>query len=423
MDPIHAVAFSLGGTFCGVISGVITVLLLSLVIGKKKVKSLGDATANLADNTMAFSRTVSHMGDRVVRLGASAKGGVQATPVASLGVVLDGDDDEDTLLLRSGTARLMADADGDAVWCFDTSEYDVPKALYKDDFGPLEPADLAAFVMHVHKVDQCCGLNPTGLPELLQGFGYTDVGHWKRVYHSFMKRHGVGQGSVYDMEWGQSYVDAFTSAAFQDSREQMGQQVAELREGGVLDPIEGVTCEAYAAIAAQHAQGLDQEAFTKMLADNDMDQAKYDRVAEAWQDRMANDTSFAVATIYGAAFAGAGTGKYGAAGAAAGEVAMGGDGQMGFMAEQGAAGEAPVTLDKYAEIMGAQEAWSSQGKDVNAMLKEVFDMTALDWSNISAWWFTHLQANVAGFQEAMNKTEQYAIQYGKVTGADKDIEF
>jgi len=45
-----------------------------------------------------------------------------------------------------------------------------------------------------------------------------------------------------------------------------------------------------------------------------------------------------------------------------------------------------VPFETFCEIMGAQSAWSATGRDVNAMLKQVFNMTALDWSNISSYW-------------------------------------
>jgi hypothetical protein len=68
-----------------------------------------------------------------------------------------------------------------------------------------------------------------------------------------------------------------------------------------------------------------------------------------------------------------------------------GAGQFGAMGQAGAAGApaldpSTVPFETFCEIMGAQSAWSAQGRDVNAMLKQVFNMTALDWSNISAYW-------------------------------------
>jgi hypothetical protein len=43
--------------------------------------------------------------------------------------------------------------------------------------------------------------------------------------------------------------------------------------------------------------------------------------------------------------------------------------------------------------MGAQTAWSKTGKDVNAMLKQVFNMTAIDWSNASSVWMAKIMTD------------------------------
>ena len=48
-------------------------------------------------------------------------------------------------------------------------------------------------------------------------------------------------------------------------------------------------------------------------------------------------------------------------------------------------------LERYAEIMGAQSAWAQQGRDVNAMLKKQFNMSALDFSNISQYWSAKIE--------------------------------
>jgi hypothetical protein len=44
--------------------------------------------------------------------------------------------------------------------------------------------------------------------------------------------------------------------------------------------------------------------------------------------------------------------------------------------------------------MGAQAAWASQGKDANAMLKQVFNMTALDYSNVSQYWSPKMMSDM-----------------------------
>ena len=49
-------------------------------------------------------------------------------------------------------------------------------------------------------------------------------------------------------------------------------------------------------------------------------------------------------------------------------------------------GKEPVSFETYCEMSGAMAAWSEQGKDVNAMLKEKFNVLAADFSNISMYW-------------------------------------
>jgi hypothetical protein len=42
-----------------------------------------------------------------------------------------------------------------------------------------------------------------------------------------------------------------------------------------------------------------------------------------------------------------------------------------------------MSFELYCEILGAQNAWTRQGKDVNAMLKQVFHMTAMEFASAS----------------------------------------
>jgi hypothetical protein len=59
---------------------------------------------------------------------------------------------------------------------------------------------------------------------------------------------------------------------------------------------------------------------------------------------------------------------------------------------KGAAGS--MSFDRYVEVMTAQSCWASQGKDANQMLKKVFNMTAIDWSNASAYWAQKMSTDV-----------------------------
>lgn len=187
----------------------------------------------------------------------------------------------------------------------------------------------------------------------------------------------------------------------------------------LMAPIEGVTIEQYAQVAAAAAANQAPGAFQQILAQHGMDQAKYDRVAAGWQQRMRDDHTFAVTTIYGRAFGGAGQGQFGGAGAA-GAGALGQVAATGMGA--GVGGGEPCTWDKYNEIGGAQRAWSQSGKDVNAMLKQHFNISAIDWSNMSQYWMARMMTDGQKMMEMNTLQEQWAARYASPK-ADQDLKF
>lgn len=184
-------------------------------------------------------------------------------------------------------------------------------------------------------------------------------------------------------------------------------------------PIEGVTIEQYAQLCAQAAANQAPGAFEQILAQAGMDRAKYDRVAAGWNARMRDDTTFALTTIYGRAFGGAGTGQFGGAGAA-GAGSLAATGATGMA--QGVAGGEPVSWEKYNEIGGAQRAWSQSGKDVNAMLQKTFGVSALDWSNMSQYWMARMMSDPQKMMEMNTLQEQWAARYATAK-ADGDLTF
>ncbi len=181
-----------------------------------------------------------------------------------------------------------------------------------------------------------------------------------------------------------NFVQAGFNAGNRIAREMM-QQGAQ-QNAGILDPVEGISLQVYASTQARAASiGGDMGKWNQILAQAGMDAAKWDRVNAEWQRRMSGqagdmNATMALLTEYGKYFGMAGQGQYGASAAA-------NAGQAGTLNRgQGAAGGEPCTLERYAEIMGAQSAWAQQGRDVNAMLSKQFGMTALDFSNISQYW-------------------------------------
>lgn len=184
-------------------------------------------------------------------------------------------------------------------------------------------------------------------------------------------------------------------------------------------PIEGVTIEQYAQVAAAAAASPSQAQFDQLLAHHGMDRAKYDRVAAGWNARMRDDSTHTLVTVYGQAFGGAGAGQYGAAGAA-GAASLGMTGATGQAA--GVASREPCSWEKYNEIGGAQRAWSQSGKDVNAMLAQQFGISALDWSNASQYWMARMMSEPQKMMEMNTLQEQWAARYASPK-ADGDLRF
>jgi len=213
------------------------------------------------------------------------------------------------------------------------------------------------------------------------------------------------------------FVQSTMQSAMQQHQNSVNNAVA--ANPALMAPIEGVTIEQYAQVCAAAAANQNPAAYQQLLAQHGMDQAKYDRVAAGWNARMRDDHTYALTTIYGRAFGGAGQGQFGAAGAA-------GAGSLGQVAATGAgAGVAsgePCTWDKYNEIGGAQRAWAQSGKDVNAMLKQQFNVSAIDWSNMSQYWMARMMTDGQKMMEMNTLQEQWAARYASPK-ADQDLKF
>ncbi len=184
---------------------------------------------------------------------------------------------------------------------------------------------------------------------------------------------------------------------------------------GELEPVEGVTLQQWAKAQAGLAGGGDLQGFLTELG---IDQAKWDRVSAEWNARMSRDTTATIATEYSKHFMGAGVGGHAAAGAA-GMASMDGGAEL-------KESDAPVTLDKYCEIMAAQAAGSEQGKDAAAILQS-FGMTPMEWGQVGGWWSAFIAKNAMKNNGELHKRytaldEKYTAKY-KAADADSDISF
>jgi hypothetical protein len=292
-------------------------------------------------------------------------------------------------------------------------------ANWRDEWGPLSKDQVNEFFFHHFELEGAYN-DPAKKAQLLQQFRYRDEAHFKAVERTFLKYYGDGNPSdtLETYCWGQKATQAMMAGRMRQQQEKQKSQIASNPE--MLAPIEGVTVETYAQMSAQQAKGLSQDQFVALLAQNGMDQAKFARVSAGWIDRMSKDTTATVATVYGKAFSSAGQGQFGAGGAAGGQ-ALGSFDAAGNVTAPNANAE-PCTFEKYCEIMGAQAAWAKSGKDVNAMLKQQFNINALDWSNMGSYWSTKMMSDYT-IATRMNDMLMFYEKKYSAPSADADLKF
>ncbi len=278
-----------------------------------------------------------------------------------------------------------------------------------DDWGGWDPNDWEEFWYRLKMIEKAGNDNGDDAADAkCREYGLQNWRHLTRVRETFNRHFGDRH----------EFVQAAMNAGSRQAREMMQQGVA--GNQAILEPVEGISLQVFATTQAKAATvGNDMAKWNQILAQSGMDAAKWDRVNAEWQRRMSGqggdmNATMALLTEYGKYFGQAGQGQYG-------EAAAANAGQAGNLnVGQGAAGGEPCTLERYAEIMGAQSAWAQQGRDVNAMLQKQFGMSAIDFSNISQYW----SAKIGGDYRIAIKlgelqqqyTQQYMAQGGNLDG-------
>ena len=285
------------------------------------------------------------------------------------------------------------------------------KTYFKPDWGKLRPREWVKYWQVNFALEAAQGADDEDVYQAaLEEHGFRNKNHWKRVQHTFLRHYA-------------SDAD-FTNAALEARQIGTRDAMKKAVKPGMLDPIEGVSLQVYASIAAQQ-MSVTGPAFVKLLAKHKLDEAKFARVSEQWMARMSDQSdpmaSAAIMTEYGKAFAGAGAGQYGASAQEA-SSSMGINDKVAGRNAKGASGS--MTFERYVEVMTAQSCWASQGKDANQMLKKVFNMTAVDWSNASAYWAQKMSTDVKLMRDQFPVLqEKYTKKYmAGVDDPDSDLD-
>lgn len=332
----------------------------------------------------------------------------------------DGDDDarEPKVLIRRDGAALIEDPDdGERTWSNEV-ETRVAREAWTDVWGPLAgPTDdaLAEFMMHQQVFGMTAQGDPEEAEEKLRGFGYADAGEFFKVSTTVLKHFGTPHGpDVGDASLdSQRVINASMRGSQMAHRATMEQTTA--ADPTLLEPIEGVDMKTYAAVFAQ-AAGKSEAEWAALLASHGLDLAKWERVSTAWGQRMQNDTTHTLTTMYAEAFQSVGAGQFGAHAQA--QAAAGFD-------PTAVGGQEPMSLERCCEIQGACQAWSNTGQDVNANLAQVFGLTAQDFATAHSWWLMKLATDVARFSEYTSRVEAAEAKYtaGAPATPDSDLDF
>lgn len=285
-----------------------------------------------------------------------------------------------------------------------------------DDYQTFDLAnDLGRWYQAEHQIEMAWEDKGERMAKLRE-FGIRDEPHFYQL-RATVERYIQSPHAA--QRWGDigTIMQLKMNATMELHHQQM-QQRAQGELSGDLAPFEGVSLEQWAGAQARVASG---QPLPPILAELGIDQPKWDRVSAEWNDRMSRDTTCTIATAYGQAFSGAAQGQFGGA-AAAGAAVMGGPGS----ASPGTEADAPIPLERYIEIMVAQDLCCQRGEDAQVVLGR-FGINPLSWSNVGAWWSQYMARNMmVDNGELKHRYDQieahYRAQYAGPS-ADGDLSF
>jgi hypothetical protein len=291
------------------------------------------------------------------------------------------------------------------------------QAYYEPEPEPQVQFDLAGFdpnndedsffnaVLHMESEGQFGGTDESRA-EICARYGIRDRSHWHLVkesnYAMLVRKWGsMEEVSQRELNWRQGQMQ----------RHMMG-QVNKMQQGGGFTSVEGVSLEAWAAINAAIVSGANHE---DLLKGAGIQRDRWERVSAEWNARMARDTTFAIATVYGNAFQAASKGKFGDyAREAAAARAQNRDLAM----------QPPMSWEQYYELMLEQKFLDKQGKDPIASLK-ASGLTVTDWTDLGCfmgYYFNRTAQRYWSQYEEIHKRVE-AKMAAKYPNVDVDITF
>lgn len=278
------------------------------------------------------------------------------------------------------------------------------------DLAGFDPNDEEAFfhaMLHMESEGMFGGTDESRA-EICARYGIRNRLHWQAVrdsvYSVLARKYGSHEEAVQrEMNWRQGQMT-----------NHMNGQVAKAAASGELNPVEGLSLEKWAAINAAIVGGANHE---DLLRGQGIDAARWDRINAEWNARMARDTTFAVAKVYGEAFQAASKGKFGdhareanAARAANRELQL----------------APPMTYEQYYTLLLEQSFAAKQGKDPIASLK-ASGLSVVDWTDLGVYmgYLFHRDAvrNNAFYREIHERLDAKYAAMNPGVKPDLDIQF
>jgi|GEM_PF-630558 len=229
----------------------------------------------------------------------------------------------------------------------------------------------------------------------IKAAGFENLAHVKYAIES-------ARGNIQE---GMAEAQAVLDEANKKLKEEMNQHIDAAKKGGLLDPIEGIGMEDWAAANVKIANGMPLDEVLKILG---TEKPIWDKVSADWMARMSQDSTFAISKVYGDAFTNPNIGKFATAGGAA---APG----------NGAVEKIKNDFDLYIKIMCHQNMASTQGIDANAVLKQ-YGLTAADWGMIGGHWAPQMGSNLELAMKMSPLMEKYNAEFATAKAGD-DINF
>ena len=240
---------------------------------------------------------------------------------------------------------------------------------------------------------------PEEFEEELKSLGFTSEAH---VEWALNKIENAEERSY-------AAADEFLAGQQAMLKAQMDEKISAAEAGGLLDPIDGVDMKTWAAANAKIANGMGLE---EVLAIVGVEKPVWDKLSADWNTRMSQDTTYAIASVYGEAFVNSNIGAF----------ANNMETSASQASDVNPTGSNPKEdFDLYIKIMCHQSVGATQGKDAAGILKE-YGLNVADWASVGQHWSMQMATNTKLAIQMSKLMEQYTAEFASGSVAD-DISF